>query len=117
MPIGVNKKVIGLMKDELGGGIMTELVALRSKMYAYNVLGDVERVSKCKGISKCVVKNLRVKKYKKRLFSGVSTRINQVSIQSREHVVYTESVNKTALSNNDNKRIACKDVVSTLAIW
>ena len=29
------KKVIGLMKDELGGKIMKELVALRAKMFAY----------------------------------------------------------------------------------
>ena len=35
LPTGVNKKVIGLMKDELGGDIITEFVALIPKAYSY----------------------------------------------------------------------------------
>ena len=54
LPVGKNKKIIGLMKDELGGGIMKEFVTLRPKMYDYKV-GSSES-KKCKGIKKCVVK-------------------------------------------------------------
>ena len=54
LPVGLNKKVIGLMKDELGGEIMTEFVTLRPKMYAYKI-GSAES-KKCKGIQKCVVR-------------------------------------------------------------
>ena len=54
LPVGLNKRVIGLMKDELGGGIMTEFITLRPKMYAYKK-GSAES-KKCKGIKKCIVK-------------------------------------------------------------
>ena len=52
---GKNKKVIGLMKDELGGKIMTEFVALRPKTYSY-LTDDCEEDKKTKGKKKCVIK-------------------------------------------------------------
>ena len=53
LPVGLNKKVIGLMKDELGEEILTEFVTLRPKMYAHKT-GESES-KKCKGIKKCIV--------------------------------------------------------------
>ena len=55
LPVGMNKKVLGLMEDELGGKIMTEFIALRPKLYPYRKLDGAED-KKCKGIKKCVVK-------------------------------------------------------------
>ena len=68
LPIGLNKKVIGLMKDELGGEIMEEFVTLRPKMYSCRTS---EKESKnCEGIKKCVVrKTITFEDYKNCLFS------------------------------------------------
>ena len=54
LPTGINKKVIGLMKDELGGKIMTEFVALRPKTYSY-LMDDDSEGKKTKGTKKCVI--------------------------------------------------------------
>ena len=44
----VNKKVVGLMKDELGGGIITEFAALRPKINSYKT-DDFTELKKAKG--------------------------------------------------------------------
>ena len=42
LPIGKNKKVIGWFKDELGGKIIKEFCALRTKTYSYLMDDDKE---------------------------------------------------------------------------
>ena len=122
LPIGLNKKIIGLMKDELGGKIMTEFVALRPKLYAYRKL-DGEEDKRCKGIKKCVVKKkLDFDDYKKCLFDPVdgmgrsrSTYRQQLMFRSRKHEVHTVEFSKVALNRDDDNRIAKKYRISTLA--
>ena len=57
LPTGKNKKVIGLMKDELGGKIITEFVTLRPKTYSY-LTDDCKEDKKAKGTKKCVIKRM-----------------------------------------------------------
>ena len=57
LPTGINKKVIGLMKDKLGGDIITEFVALIPKAYSYITNNFIE-MKKAKGTKKCVVNKM-----------------------------------------------------------
>ena len=57
LPMGKNKKIIGLMKDELGGKIITEFVTLRPKTYSY-LTDDGKEDKKAKGTKKCIVKKM-----------------------------------------------------------
>ena len=52
LPKGKNQKVIGLMKDELGGKTMTASVALRPKMDSH-LTDDNDENEKAKGTKKC----------------------------------------------------------------
>ena len=137
LPIGKNKKVIGLMKDELGGTIMTEFMSLRPKLYSYKKLDGSETSNgphfmedkKCKGIKKCIVKKtLTFEDYKNCLYKDSTEnggcqaapdprRVyrSQLMFRSIRYEIFTLEVNKVALNKNDDKCIAKKDGISTLA--
>ena len=111
LPTGENKKVIGLMKDELGGEIITEFVTLRPKTYSY-LTDDCKEDKKAKGTKKYVVKRMiKFNDYKNCLLKDEVILKLQQKFISKKHDVYTENINKIALSNNDNKRIVSSDKI------
>ena len=116
IPTGENKKVLGMMKDEAAGKIIKEFVGLRSKLYSF-VMDDGGEIKKCKGIKKQVVESsIRHEHYKTCLTTGKELLRKQNILRSYEHEVYTEEVNKVALSALDDKRHILSDGMDTLAL-
>ena len=112
---GVNKKVIGMFKDEAGGQQITEFVGLRAKLYSYK-MDEGKEEKKCKGVKKAVVKKcISFDDYKNCLFNKKPQMRKMNVIRSRKHTIYTETVNKVALSHKDDKRIICEDGIHTYA--
>ena len=115
IPTGVNKKVIGMFKDEVAGKQITCFVGLRPKLYSFRIEEDKE-VRKCKGIKKNVIKKkLDFDDYVQCLFSGEKEMRKMKIIRSEKHDIYSKEVNKIALSSEDDKRAVLKDKVHTLA--
>ena len=113
---GKNKEVIGLMKNELGGKIITEFVTLRPKTYSY-LTNDYKEDKKAKGTKKCVIKRMiKFNDYKNCLLKDEVILKSQQRFISKKHDVYTESINKIALSNNDDKRIVLSEKNYELSI-
>ena len=113
LPTGKNKKVIGLMKDELGGKIITEIVILRPKTYSY-LINDCKEDKKAKGTKKWVIKRMiKFNDYKNCLLKDEVILKLQQRFISNKHDVYTENINKIALSNNDDKRIVSSDKITS----
>ena len=113
--VGKNKKVIGMFKDETGGKQIIEFIGLRSKLYSYK-LHEKEH-KRCKGVKKSVVaKTITHEDYKNCLLSKKEQLRKMNVIRSHDHNIYTEQINKVALSADDDKRIILADGMHTLAI-
>ena len=101
------------MKDELGGKIITEFVTLMPKTYSF-LTDDGKEDKKAKGTKKCAIKKIiKFNDYNKCLLNDEVILKSQQRFISKKHDVYTESINKIVLSNNDDKRIASSDKISS----
>ena len=113
--IGLNSKVLGMFKDEAGGKQTVEFVALRAKLYFFKML-DGSEDKKCKGVTKNVTKrSIQFDDYRECLFSRKEQRRKMNVIRSHCHEIYTEEINKIALSSYDDKRVIMADGKHTLA--
>ena len=115
IPVGKNKKVLGVFKDKCGGKIISEFVALRAKCYSIKMDGESEKKT-CKGVKKNVKKSIMHEDFKRTLFSGEKIIKDQNLIRSRLHHLLTETMSKITLSADDDKRVVLDDKISTLAL-
>ena len=106
LPTGKNKKMITLMKDELG------FVALRPKRYSC-LMDNGWSDKKAKGTKKYVIKRrLKFIDYKDCLLNNEIVLKSRQRFKSERHDVYTEEINKIALSSNDDKRMQTFDRIT-----
>ena len=106
------------MKDELGGKIITKFVTLRPKTYSY-LTDDNKEDKKAKGTKTCIIKRMiKFIDYKNCLLKDeLILKSQQRFISKKHHVytenIYTENINKIALSNNDDKRVVSSDKITS----
>ena len=111
-----NQAVVGKMKDEEKGKIITEFVGLRSKLYSLTVQGKNDEKKVAKGVKMCVIKKeLHFNDYKSTLLNQTQTDRKMNFIKSTKHNVNTIQVNKICLSAFDNKRYLLDDGISSYA--
>ena len=116
LPTGKNKKVIGKFKDEMNGKIMIENYNARAKTYAFK-LDDDKETKRAKGTKKCVIKkDLTFENYKESVLKNKIIIRSQLRFKSDHHNVYTEEIDKIAISSNDDKRLQTFDGITTYPI-
>ena len=110
---GMNNKVVGLIKDELGWNIMIEFVSFRQKTYSY-LMDDDKSVKKTKGTKKCVIKQrTKFNSYKDCLLNNKIVLESLQRFKTEAHCVYTEEVDKISLGSNHDKRLQTFDRITT----
>ena len=101
--------------NKSGGKKTVEFVGLRGKLYSYKMLdGSIDK--KCKGVTKNVTKrSIQFGDSREGLFSRKEQHRKMIVLRNRCHGIYTEEINKIALSSDNDKRVIIADGIHTLA--
>ena len=107
-----NKKVIGKMKDEFGGVIVSEFVGLKSTKYSMKKINGKEHDT-AKGVSIAT----ECDKFKYVLFNKKIISHKMKRIQSKKRKLGTSEIGKISLSCFDDKRYVLDDGIYTLSYF
>ena len=104
-----NKKVLGKMKDEYGGNLITEFIGLRSKIYSMLDTKNNEK-STHKGHNSCI----KYGEFYDTIFNKDVLRHKMRGRKCKNHNLITYESNKTSTSCFDDKRYILNDGINTL---
>ena len=103
------KMISGLMKDEMGGELLLEVVALRPKMYSMLTLSNSKNIKRAKGVLKPIVeKKIAHDDYKHSLFQKEILHHSGLKISQKEHQLYTTMIKKRSLCPYNDKMFISK---------
>jgi len=110
-----DSKTPGLFKDECGLLMMTEFVALRSKMYSFKTSNNNSK-NTAKGVSKMAKKSLKFDDYKRILDEGEKMVNTMHSLRSFGHEINLIEMEKVSLCAFDDKSLTINGSYETLPI-
>ena len=107
---------LGCLKDECNGKIIREFCGTCSKSYSYTVEGEKTEKKKCKGIKDSAIEELTIQDYLNCVFKGETKTVKFNLIHSTGHDIYTENMEKIALTPTQDVRYVLPDHTHTLSI-
>ncbi|XP_037806202.1 uncharacterized protein LOC119600179 [Lucilia sericata] len=111
----VNKKVLGMMKDECNGKVIKEFIGLRAKMYSVKIDRVEKEIKKIKGVKQYVTAKLSINNFRECLQEKKLYHDSMYIFRSKVHQIYTQHIRKLTLSYLDDKRFIRENGVETYA--
>ena len=103
-----HQAIPGFFKDENAGNYLVEVIGLKSKCYITNSIAPCTKETAvnvvCKGIGKKAKTGLTLKTFRNVIANFSQIKADMYTIRSKNHQLYTQKLNKIALSTTDDKR-------------